>query len=84
MNQAKTLKRVESGVVRGAMRCPLRNRQMYSPTREMKKTRVKTWKERPASETLTAGPLLPLDVDDKAPPTAWRMSERMSQGMKIQ
>ena len=46
----------------------------------MKTQRVKTWKERPAMATSTAAALLPEDTDDRAPPTACRIRERMSHG----
>ena len=45
----------------------------------MKTVIVKTWKERPAMETSTATLLPPEEVEDKAPPTACRHRERMSQ-----
>jgi len=50
----------------------------------MKITSVKTRNERPAMETSTAVLLPPEDVEERAPPTAWRIKERMSRGMKIQ
>lgn len=52
--------------------------------RPMKMHSVKTWKERPATETWTATLELPEDVEDRAPPQAWRVRERISQGMKNQ
>ncbi len=48
--------------------------------RAMKTQSVKTWKERPAMATSTAALLFPEDVEDRAPPIAWRTRERMSQG----
>jgi len=51
----------------------------------MKMKSVMTWMPRPARETSTPIlPLLalPLDVEDVAPPYAWRMRETRSQGMK--
>ena len=50
----------------------------------MKTQRVKTWKERPAMEMFTAQLLSPFEVEEEAPPTAWRTRERMSQGIKTQ
>ena len=46
----------------------------------MKTHSVKTWKERPAMATSMAALLFPEDMDDRAPPIAWRTRERMSQG----
>jgi len=51
-----------------------------------KQMRVTTWKIRPASE-MSSPVLTSLWVDatqERAPPTAWRMRETMSEGMKIQ
>jgi hypothetical protein len=50
----------------------------------MKTVRVKTWNDRPAIAMSTPTLLLPDDEDDIAPPVAWRVSEMISQGMKIQ
>ena len=50
----------------------------------MKTQSVNTWNERPARETSMAVLLPPEEVEERAPPTACRISERMSQGMKIQ
>lgn len=50
----------------------------------MKMQNVKTWKERPARETEIAMLDLPEERVERAPPEAWRMRERMSQGMKSQ
>ncbi len=51
--------------------------------RTAKTVRVKTWYERPASEIFT--PVLELaglvEVLERAPPTAWRTSDRTSEGM---
>ena len=50
----------------------------------MKQQSEKTWKERPAREMSTAVRLPPELVEERAPPTAWRMRLKMSEGMKTQ
>ncbi len=52
--------------------------------RPMKMHRVKTWNDKPAMEASTAILEPPEERDERAPPQAWRMRERMSQAMKNQ
>lgn len=59
-----------------------RDRMAKSLARTAKTNNVITWKERPASATLTPVVDPPLDVDDMAPPMAWRIKLIRSQGMK--
>lgn len=83
-NTTKILKVLLSGFfmpVALRARC---QRQAYSKVRAMKTRRVKTWKESPARETLTAALEPPSEVEERAPPTDCRTRERISQGMKIQ
>ena len=58
--------------------------QANSRDRPMNMQSVRTWKDSPAMDMSTAGPLPPLDVEESAPPTDCRTRERMSHGMKNQ
>ena len=80
----KTLNLVGSTRLSMAASLALVYRHANSRDRAMKTQRVKTCQDRPTMETLTAVREPPEEVEERAPPTAWRTRERMSQGMKIQ
>lgn len=80
----KILNRAEMGVEMLEIFRALVYRAAYSMTNAINTHSVNTWKERPAMDTSTATLDPPDEVEERAPPTAWRQSEKMSQGMNIQ